>query len=149
MHYAKLIGLLLVVVMIWLTTNRPGDRPRYPNGQPRSSGSFVDGKAEGTWTWWYQNGEKMMEGVFVNGNRNGTWITWYDNGTKKSQAMYKDDKLEGSFTSWYRNGKINHQGNYEADKLEGLQHYYDTAGILLEEKIFNEGKIVSEIRDAQ
>src|SRR5690606_29476337 len=92
LHYLKLIGLVAVVIMIWLTSERSTEPPRFSTGQPKSTGGFINGKAEGTWTWWYENGTKMTEGNFEEGKRNGLWNTWYENGVKKSEGQYVDDK---------------------------------------------------------
>lgn len=139
LHIVKVIGIILVVVMIWLSANRKSTPARYTNNQEKVTGNFGKGGANGTWTWWYQNGRKMSEGVFIDGKRNGVWNTWYSNGQKKSQAVYKNDKLNGLNRIWFENGKIKSVQNYKEDHLDGLQQYYDTVGLLIEEKIYIEG----------
>lgn len=140
LHIAKVIGAFLVVVMIWLTANRTSTPARYTNNQEKVSGNFYEGGAIGTWTWWYPNGRKMSEGEFVNGKRDGIWNTWYANGQKKSQATYKNDKLNGTYISWFENGKTKSIQIYKEDQLHGLQQYYDTVGLLIEEKIYIDGE---------
>ncbi|MEK6781952.1 MAG: toxin-antitoxin system YwqK family antitoxin [Bacteroidota bacterium] len=144
LHFTKFIGLLAVVVMIWLTSNRITDIPRFASGRPKTSGAFVNGKAEGTWIWWYENGKKMTEGNFVDGKRIGAWQTWYAEGSKKSESNYLYDKLNGTYTQWYKNGKVKQSGNYIQDKRDGVQQYYDTVGLLLEEKLFVNGMLVQK-----
>ena len=147
LHFAKVIGLLLIVAMIWLTANRPSAPARYSNDQPKATGNFAEGGAEGTWTWWYPNGKKMSEGVFVKGKRNGIWHTWYGHGQKKSEATYKDDKLNGPYTTWHENGKIKSLRHYKDDLLDGAQQYYDTAGILIMEKFYIGGEVATKGKD--
>lgn len=139
LHYAKLIGFLALVLMIWLTTDTSQEPPRFSDGKPKITGAYVNGRAEGTWTWWYENGKKMTEGNFSEGKRNGLWQTWYEEGQKKSESVYKGDRLNGICTQWYKNGKIKQQGNYVQDKKDGTHQYYDTAGQLLEVRVFIDG----------
>ncbi|MCE7862945.1 MAG: toxin-antitoxin system YwqK family antitoxin [Bacteroidetes bacterium CHB5] len=139
LHYAKFIGFLAVVTLIWLTAKKATEPPHYSSGKPKITGAFVDGKAEGAWTWWYENGNKMTEGNFVNGKRSGLWNTWYADGSKKSESVYAEDKLNGRYVQWYENGKQKELGNYVNDKREGLYQYFDTAGILLKEKNYKAG----------
>lgn len=144
LHYSKIIGLILLVILIKLSFKKKNNEEFYPNGQKISSGIFIDGKAESAWTWWYQNGNKMTEGIFINGKRNGTWSTWYKNSQKKSQALYIDDKLNGSYTSWHENGEVKYKGKYKDDKLDSIQFYYDTLGRLIGKKQFKAGILLDK-----
>ena len=139
LHYTKVIGLLVVVATIWLTANRTSDPPRFASGKPKTTETYVNGRAEGTWIWWFENGKKMTEGNFGAGRRNGIWQTWYENGSKKSESMYIDDKLNGQYIEWHKNGKIKHSGSFKDDKREGLHQFYDTSGLLLGKRFFVNG----------
>lgn len=142
LHYAKFIGFLAVVVMIWLTSKNTPEPPRFESGRPKITGAFLNGKAEGTWTWWYENGNKMTEGNFASGKRNGIWRTWYEDGAKNSESNYLNDKLNGSYMQWYKNGKVKQTGNYIEDKRDGIHQYFDTTGVLVEEKLYDTGILV-------
>lgn len=144
LHYLKFFGLLAVVIMIWLTSERNIETPHFSTGQPKATGGFINGKAEGIWTWWYESGKKMTEGNFKDGKRNGTWRTWYENGSKKSESTYRDDKLYGLYTVWYRNGGVKQVGNFKDDERNGFQQYYDTSGLLLEKRFFVKGLLAPE-----
>jgi hypothetical protein len=143
LHAAKFVGFFAVVAMIWLTARRPGEAPRYASGEPKITGAFVDGKAEGTWTWWYENGSKMTEGTFTGGRRNGVWQTWYEDGTRKSESTYQGDQLNGTSYQWYPSGVLKQQGNFMNDRRHGVHQYFDTAGRLLEERIFERGTLIN------
>ena len=43
-------------------------------------GSYVDGKPDGLWTYWYENGQKKEEGNYQHGVKNGMWVEWYPDG---------------------------------------------------------------------
>ena len=57
-----------------------------------SRGTFVDGKADGLWTFWYRNGEMKEEGRFDTGVKAGMWVEWYPDGT----VMWKGEWENGS-----------------------------------------------------
>lgn len=144
LHYLKIAGFVLVVVMIRVSFRDAAAPGTWPNGQPRSSGQFHNGKAHGTWTWWYANGNRMTEGTFSEGKRNGTWTTWYENGTKKSETLYRDDELNGTYTTWYASGIPRQIGFYKADKPDGIQLSYDSTGRLAKRELFSEGIAVQQ-----
>lgn len=139
LHYAKFIGFLAVVLMIWLTSKNTPAPPRFDNGRPKFTGAFLHGKAEGAWTWWYENGNKMTEGNFDGGKRIGIWRTWYEDGSRKSESKYLNDKLNGLYIQWYKSGKVKQTGSYFEDKREGIHQYFDTTGVLVEEKQYDAG----------
>lgn len=144
LHYLKIAGFVLAIVMIRLNFREAGTPDTWPNGQPKSSGQFNNGRAQGTWTWWYANGNRMAEGNFIDGKRNGTWTTWHENGAKKSEGAYLNDKLDGAYTTWYSSGAPRQIGSFKADKPDGIQLYYDSTGRLVNRVLFSEGIAVPQ-----
>jgi len=45
-----------------------------------AKGSYVDGKPDGLWTYWYENGQMKEEGNYDQGVKNGMWVEWYSDG---------------------------------------------------------------------
>ncbi len=56
-----------------------------------SEGSYTDGKADGTWTYWYDNGQKKEEGYYDMGSKESMWVEWYRDGT----VMWKGEWEKG------------------------------------------------------
>ena len=48
-------------------------------GRKASEGTYLNGKEDGLWTYWYENGQKRWEGTVKNGKRKGLWTYWYEN----------------------------------------------------------------------
>lgn len=136
-------GVVLILYLYLRYSEDSTDSIHYPNGQLKSYGSFVDGRAEGTWSWWFENGNKMSEGTFVDGNRNGEWITWFENGVMKSRGIYLNDKLNGAFVQWFDNGVIALESHYLQDKLEGSRRHYDAKGEVTVIEEFESGVRIS------
>jgi len=57
-----------------------------------AKGSYVDGKPDGLWTYWYGNGQMKEEGHFDQGVKNGMWVEWYSD----SNLMWKGEWKNGT-----------------------------------------------------
>jgi len=55
-------------------------------------GSYVDGKQDDLWTFWYKNGQMKEEGRYRDGVKNGMWVEWYPDG----DIMWKGEWENGS-----------------------------------------------------
>jgi antitoxin component YwqK of YwqJK toxin-antitoxin module len=55
-------------------------------------GTYVDGKQDGLWTFWYKNGQMKEEGRYSKGVKNGMWVEWYRDG----DIMWKGEWENGS-----------------------------------------------------
>ena len=88
-------------------------------GQKASEGTYLNGKEDGLWTYWYENGQKRWEGTVKNGKRNGLWTYWHENGQKEKEYTYKDGELDGKATFWYENGQKSSEGNFKGKNKHG------------------------------
>ncbi|WP_425253107.1 hypothetical protein ACPJXG_00810 [Janthinobacterium sp. NFX145] len=90
----------------------------------RSSGAFVDDKAEGAWT--YVSGEETTTGMMQRGQRTGRWEVspgveeWRDEGKGNYQGFdtYLKDRLDGPSERRVE-GVVHWQGNYVNGKKQG------------------------------
>ena len=57
-----------------------------------AEGSYVDGKPDGLWTYWYESGQMKEEGHFDQGMKNGMWVEWYSD----SKLMWKGEWTNGT-----------------------------------------------------
>ena len=66
----------------------------HKNGQIQSQGKITNQLAqEGKWTLYYENGQINAEGNYVNGKKDGTW-TWYDvKGKKTDEQVYQNGAI--------------------------------------------------------
>jgi antitoxin component YwqK of YwqJK toxin-antitoxin module len=65
---------------------------QYDGGQLGMGGSYLDGKMEGDWIWWYENGKKKRYTQYKTGTKNGKSIFWYKTGIKKSEIIYDNNR---------------------------------------------------------
>lgn len=122
----------------------------YPSGKLKYKTFFVDGKAEGVTTHYFENGATELTWHNVNGAMEGWSITYlidgkvkekafYKNGTRQSFGRWNDQGIltiqwqwddqgreQGDFKEWYQNGQLKEQKTYKDGKLEGpLRTWYD------------------------
>ncbi len=70
---------------------------------------------------------------------------WHANGQKKREGNIVYDQAEGLWTEWDESGNIISQGNYVKGKKDGPWIEYDKMGLKRIEKIYETGKVQSEI----
>lgn len=102
----KAITALLVIAVAGASfyLNRRGPST-FDNGQAKRTGSVVDGRNHGRWTWYYPSGKKKMEGTFDHGKRTGPWYTFSATGDTLTEAFYSEDKLNGPYTLFGPDGR--------------------------------------------
>ena len=61
LRYHRIIVVGIVLSYIWIQYEYSSGNWNYNNGQPKIDGQHINGKDEGTWTWFYQNGKKQMQ----------------------------------------------------------------------------------------
>lgn len=90
-----------------------------------ASGNFVDGRAEGEWTWTSEAGEVLMSGELRDGQQRGVWTTRIPLGIRRT--TWSDD---GTFQLMeYLNnkgqmyGRACHRGAHVLWKQETVNHY--------------------------
>lgn len=91
---------------------------------------FEDGKATGTWLFFYPNGNIKSIESWKEGNLQGKYILYLEDGTKSMQTFYENGKDNGEYTLYYRNGGLRIRGVYEGGKAKGIWEYYDENGKL-------------------
>ena len=52
-------------------------------------GAWINGVADGKWTFWFDNGNKFAEGNYNSGNGVGQWTWWYRNGLKYMEGTLR------------------------------------------------------------
>jgi len=75
------------------------------------TGNLKDGKAEGTWTFYYASGVVMTEGTYTGGIETGIWKNYY---TKDKPKIIKDYSADGTLlmrSEFYDNGKLKNYQN--------------------------------------
>jgi antitoxin component YwqK of YwqJK toxin-antitoxin module len=53
-----------------------GETTRYPNGNVKFTGDYLDGEIHGEWIFYRADGSKMRSGSFDRGRQTGTWRTY-------------------------------------------------------------------------
>ena len=87
----------------------------WPRGGRHSTGSLVDDRREGIWTFWYQWGQKKQQGLFRAGEREGVWQRWHANGQLAVRATYVAGRLDGPWSLFYPDGALHRSGQFADD----------------------------------
>ncbi|MBL0050736.1 MAG: toxin-antitoxin system YwqK family antitoxin [Bacteroidetes bacterium] len=92
----------------------------YDDGSAKAKGTYTDGKKTGDWQYFYKGNIIQQSGKYVNGKPHGQWIWKYDNGQILRSENYVNGKEEGQSTEYNEFGKMIAQGNYTSGAKEGL-----------------------------
>lgn len=116
---------------------------RYPNGQIRYEGTFVDGEPVGEMKRYYPNGQlqarmhyvpgsdsiiaeifndegkKTAKGVFLGKKKSGTW-SYFDGDRVVSCEHYHDGLHVGTDTIWFANGKTARTSDWKDGQMDGV-----------------------------
>ena len=60
----------------------------YENGKVSLEGEFLNGKAHGEETWWYENEQRNSLVTFLEGVRHGPHLVWYESGQLQIDVCY-------------------------------------------------------------
>ncbi len=125
---------------------------QWPGGAPKRTGTLVEEKQEGDWTYWYANGQKQAAGAWVHDLQSGAWSWWYDNGKPKQSGQYDPSialaksysaaHRTGHWQHWYDNGQRYAEGDYVKDRQDGTWSYFSKTG-----KHFAEGHFTAGAKD--
>jgi|SRR3954468_9498357 len=106
------------------------------NNVKLASITLVDGKKNGSVTYYYPNGNVKEMGVFLNDEKNEQWLRWDEAGNKIAEAFYKEGKKDGTWMIWDTNGTKRYQMYYSMDKKVGKWSMWDEKGNLTSEKLY-------------
>jgi antitoxin component YwqK of YwqJK toxin-antitoxin module len=132
----------------------------YPNSQQlRYTGSFVDDKEVGTFTFYCEtcgeqpfcvkefspnaptqvryytkSGDLVSKGAMSGKQRNGLWLIFHENSQKvMTREFYVAGKLHGEITTYYLSGEIIETTTYLNGVKQGKSSYYASDGVKLKE----------------
>ena len=77
------------------------------------TGSFIDGKRNGTWIYYHKNGQLRFKDQFKEGVRHGTFLSYYENGKLKYKGDYLNDRKEGLWIEYHLRGSLKSKGHYK------------------------------------
>jgi antitoxin component YwqK of YwqJK toxin-antitoxin module/Tfp pilus assembly protein PilF len=120
-----------------------GFKRYYPGGQMLLEFTYLNGLREGPLKSYSIAGNKESEGQYVNGTSHGVWRWYSPNGKVSSEAFYIYNKRDSLWTYYYQDGTVNTRITYKNDVRQGITQVYNPEGILLLEKLFDNGDLVS------
>ncbi|MCF8426078.1 MAG: tetratricopeptide repeat protein [Bacteroidia bacterium] len=103
-----------------------GEYKSFRNGFLRESGTYLNGKLDGTITEYYPDGTVSGVEIYTNDLRNGAGKQYYSNGALNYEYTFTLDKLNGSLKEYFDHGVLKEESNYKDGKLEGkMLSYYE------------------------
>lgn len=117
----------------------------HPNGRMETYENYADDKRSGHYERYASNGIKVREANYKDGFLFGTVKEFEPKkGKVKSELTYKNDKKDGPARLYNQANALSEEGKFHNNRKQGVWKYYDLAGNLEREVIYEEGGVVSE-----
>ncbi len=110
-----------------------------------STESYVETLKQGVWQQYYPDKTIAETLIYENDVRQGIWRQFFTDATLKLEGTYLNDQKEGFFKIYHPNGQIEVSGLYHNGLKNGLWTEFDENGKKLNEKVYDMGKLVSEM----
>lgn len=117
----------------------------YPDRKKAKEGNYKDGQLNGPATVYYKNGNVFGKQNYEHGMKKGMQTYYYPGGALKLSIEYKDGKANGNYEGWYENGKLKETYTFKQDSLHGRFKYYYPSGQLWTEKQYDNGRLLNVI----
>ncbi len=92
----------------------------YSTGKPQMEGTYKAGQRDGNWIYWHENGNPWSTGLFVNGKAEGKRTTYFPNGKVQYEGTYKEDMRVGIWRFFDEQGRLLKEVDYSAAPKENI-----------------------------
>lgn len=88
----------------------------------------------------YPSGVIKVRGGYRFGKKSGKWMYFFPDGKLWSEAFFHLDKMNGESNVYYPSGKLMYNGFYKMDVADSVWKFYDTTGVMVEKRDYNQKK---------
>jgi antitoxin component YwqK of YwqJK toxin-antitoxin module len=104
----------------------------YSTGKTKESYTFSNGLKTGPFFELLASGKTSISGSFLKGKKDGVWEYFYADGTVQKREGYVADSLHGPYEVYYENGKPETVGQYVKGRKTGEWSWHSSQGAFLE-----------------
>jgi antitoxin component YwqK of YwqJK toxin-antitoxin module len=116
----------------------------FPDKKPSMTGSYLQGKKQGTWLKYHRNGMIADSTEYEAGSPIGTSFRWFPNGSPSDSSMFHSDG-SGTQVTWFDNGNPSSAGAYAAGrKMHGEWKFYHKNGQVSAIELYDQGKLLQK-----
>ncbi len=88
----------------------------FDNGSIKSRYEYTSSQTY-SFSYYFQSGKLMETGSFLNGKLNGTWLTFNEAGFKTAEAFYKEGEKIGEWKIFDELGALRYKITYDSKKI--------------------------------
>jgi antitoxin component YwqK of YwqJK toxin-antitoxin module len=115
----------------------------FENGAIEIEGNFSNGELDGKIVGYFANGNKNYINLYSIGNRNGTCSTFFQDGTLEQEATFVNEIPDGDMIGYFPNGKVRNIKTFNMGILEGRNYVFHKNGCPAIEEYYKHGKLDS------
>ncbi len=119
---------LIMLVLISISANGQNRELStfFDNGNIKSSYEYTSTQTY-SFSNYYQSGKLMETGSFLNGKLDGTWFTFNEAGFKTAEAFYNEGEKIGEWKIFDEQGALRYKISYDSKKIVKASNF-DTKG---------------------
>ncbi|WP_075603338.1 toxin-antitoxin system YwqK family antitoxin [Saccharicrinis aurantiacus] len=102
----------------------------YPNGSIRLEMNVVDGKKQGSSSYYFEDKSKQEVRFYADNEMDGVWETWNEEGVKVGVASYKKGLKHGIWKIYDEKGTLRYDMSYKNGKKSGTWKIFGDDGKL-------------------
>ena len=111
------------------------------NGALVAESSYINGYAEGIFREYSKDGaDTLVESSYLAGKKNGVWKYYYPGGTLKEERQFKNDRANGTWKSFYPDGTPDTEKAYRDGVEDGIDKKHDADGAIRRNVHYTAGK---------
>jgi antitoxin component YwqK of YwqJK toxin-antitoxin module/Tfp pilus assembly protein PilF len=122
-------------------------RGYYPDGKLRFEGSYREGKAHGTWKYYFHEGNPEKQYTQVNGLTHGEFVEYFRSGGVKYRQHFKEGTVHGYAAEYYVDGTVKEEGWYQNGQREQQWLGWYKDGSMESDYYYRNGKLDGECID--
>ena len=112
----------------------------YHNGDTAFTGTYINGKEDGIFNYWFENKQIKETRNFKNGRQAGEAKGWWPNGQQKFSYHFFNDVYEGNVKEWGSSGTLYRVMHYKNGQEEGGQKLWYDNGQLRSNYVIKDGR---------
>lgn len=117
----------------------------FPSGNTGVEGRYVSGQLEGEVKSYYEKAQLYGTRLYQNGLKTGRHTYLYPDGKLELEHNFANDILNGLYQTYYPNGKVQESFIYKTRQADGVYKYYYSNGQLWVEKEYKNGLLMNVI----
>ena len=98
----------------WIVKGKHKPEKNYPAEDKIEEGDYKDSRRTGEWTFFHKGNVPKLKTTFVNNKATGIYTKYFDNGNVKEEGEYRMGRQIGTQKQFFKDGKLKRKQSYNS-----------------------------------